>query len=78
MKSKQINIKKAKAVIENHYSRWLGKRVTVTDADVEDEINNLKRRGRDVLALDNLRPLFYALLDADIMTYEDLEEKGAK
>lgn len=73
-----MNIKKAKTVIEDYYSRLLGTQVTVTDADVEDEINNLKRRGRDVLFLENLRPLFYALLDADIMTYEDLEEKGAK
>lgn len=73
-----MNIEKARKVIQDYYRQRLGTRVNITTEDAMMEIDNLKRRGRDVLALDNCAPLFYALLNADIMTYEDLEEKGSK
>lgn len=71
-----MNIEKARKVVQDYYRQRLGTRVNITTEDAMMEIDNLKRRGRDVLGLDNCAPLFYALLSANILSYEDLEEKG--
>lgn len=71
-----MNIEKARKVVQDYYRQRLGTRVNITKEDAMMEIDNLKRRGRDVLALDNCASLFYALLNANILSYEDLEEKG--
>lgn len=70
-----MNIEKVRKVVQDYYRQRLGTRVNITKEDAMMEIDNLKRRGRDVLALDNCAPLFYALLDANILSYKDLEEK---
>lgn len=78
MKSKQINIENARRAIQAHYYEWLGVQFSnISDEDVMAEIDNLKRRGRDVFGLDNCSGLFYRLHKAGVMTYDDLE-KGEK
>lgn len=48
-----MNIKKARKAIEAHYYEWLGVQFSnISDDDVMAEIDNLKRRGRDVFGLD--------------------------
>lgn len=75
MKSKQINIKKARWAIQAHYYEWLGVQFSnISDDDVMAEIDSLKRRGRDVFGLENCSRLFYRLHRAGVMTYDDLEK----
>lgn len=71
-----MNMKQAKKAIKAHYRDWLGLELDITDEEAAAEIDNLKRRGRDVLGLDNLSGLFYRLHRAGVMSYEDLEGKG--
>lgn len=71
----KMNIKKARKAIEAHYYEWLGVRLSnISDDDVMAEIDNLKRRGRDVFGLENCSGLFYRLHKAGVMTYDDLEK----
>ena len=69
-----MNIEKARKVIQAYYRLRLGTRINITNEDAMMEIENLQRRGRDVLALDNYAPLFYQLHKAGVMSYDDLEK----
>jgi len=71
-----MNMKQAKKAIKAHYRDWLGLELDITDEQALAEIDNLKRRGRDVFGLDNLSGLFYRLLKAGVMSYEDLDGTG--
>lgn len=65
MNAKQME--KAKKIIKNHYQLK-----DVTNEQVIDEINNLKRNGTDVLYLNGLKDLYYQLEMAGIISFNDL------
>lgn len=71
-----MNMEKARRAIQAHYHERLGVQLNITDNDVIAEIDNLKRRGRDVLSLNNCAQLFYRLHKAGVMSYDDLEKGG--
>ena len=70
MNDKQME--KAKKIIKKHYCLDRD----VTNQEVIDEINNLKRKGIDVLYLTGFKDLYYQLERVGIISYDDLTSQN--
>lgn len=59
---------KAKKIIKKHYNLDRD----LTEKEVTDEIDNIKRKGTDVLYISGIKDLYSKLNKASIISYSDL------